>query len=81
MNEDTNDLLPGLDDNDEDGTGREVIPFPSYTTAHLETRHNLYSTQVQAGLFGVVAAMAVRNETNRRGSTHRHSVILWSWGT
>ena len=32
MNEDTNDLLPGLDDNDEDGTGREVIPFPSYTT-------------------------------------------------
>jgi hypothetical protein len=42
MNEDTNDLLPDLDENDEDGpgfsymhlprNGHEVIPFPSYTT-------------------------------------------------
>ena len=42
MNEDTNDLLPDLDENDEHGpgfsyvhlprNGHEVIPFPSYTT-------------------------------------------------
>ena len=86
MNEDTNDLLPDLDENDEDGpgfsyvhlprNGHEVIPFPSYTTRPiLETRHTLHSTQVQEGLFGVVAAMAVRNETTRRGSTHRHSMV------
>ena len=98
MNEDTNYLLPGLDDNDEDGpgisyvhpprirqlnrnewfdNGHEVIPFPSYTTHYLETRHTLHSTQVQEGLpCGVVAAMVVLNETNRRGSAHRHSMVL-----
>ena len=86
MNEDTNDLLPGLDDNDEDGpgisyvhppcirqlnrnewfdNGHEVIPFPSYTTHCLETRHTLHSTQVPEGLsYGDLAAMVVI-KTNR----------------
>ena len=100
MNEDTNYLLPGLDDNDEDGpgisyvhpprirqlnrnewfdNGHEVIPFPSYTTHYLETRHTLHSTHCRCKKASHAEWLLPWWYSMKPIDVAVPTVILWSW--